>query len=204
MKVICLGLRDSELCRQAATLHVRVIHHGLLPLLGVDFLTKMYRCIAIAPESGVWALVDGDKFVGFIAGCASVGRTYRWLIVNCGIGLAFTAGSALFQFSILGKLASILLYPFRRRKALATTLPPEAELLAIAIDENEYGKGYGKQLVDTLEASLCHWGVREYRVLTNIAESKSNAFYRAIGFAPAGTIKHHALTLQVYKKNLAR
>jgi GNAT superfamily N-acetyltransferase len=204
MKVICLGLGDRELCRQAATLHVRVIHHGLLPLLGVDFLTKMYRCVAAAPEAGVWALVDGDKFIGFIAGCASVGRTYRWLLANCGVGLAFTAGPALFRFTVLGKLASILLYPLRQHKALATTPPPEAELLAIAIDENEYGKGHGKQLVNALERSLRQWGVREYRVLTNIAESKSNAFYRATGFAPAGTIKHHALTLQVYRKHLAR
>jgi len=203
MKVCCLGLEDRELCRQAATLHLRAIHHGLLPLLGVDFLTKLYRCIAEAPESGVWALVDGDKFIGFIAGCASVGRTYRWLMVNCGIRLVFTAGPALFRFTVLGKVASVLLYPFRRGRALATTPPPEAELLAIAIDETEYGKGYGKHLVETLEASLRQWGVREYRVLTNISESKSNAFYRATGFTAAGTIKHHALTLQVYIKNLA-
>jgi len=163
----------------------------------------MYGCIAVAPESGVWALIDGDKLIGFIAGCASVGRTYRWLIVNCGIGLTFAAGSALFRVTVLKKLASIPFYRFRQRKMLATSSMPEAELLAIAIDENEYGKGYGRQLVDTLEASLRIWGAREYRVLTNISESKSNAFYRATGFAPAGTIKHHALTLQVYKKNLA-
>lgn len=202
MKVICLGLGDSELCRQAAILHIRVIHHGLLPLLGLDFLTKMYRCIVAAPESGVWVLVDGDKFIGFVAGCANVGRTYRYLMVNCGIGLAFTAAPALFRFAVLAKLASILLYPFRWHKALATNPSPEAELLAIAIDENEYGKGYGKQLVDSFEASLRQWGVREYRVLTNIAEATSNAFYCATGFTPAGMIKHHALTLQVYKKYL--
>lgn len=204
MKVIRLGLGDSELCRQAANLHIRGIHQGLLPLLGNQFLTKMYLCIAVAPQSGVWAIVDGDKFVGFIAGCASVQRTYRWLVVNCGFRLAITAGLALCRFTVLRKLYSILLYPFRQRRSLTKTQTPEAELLAIAIDESEYGKGCGKQLVHAFEASLRQWGVREYRVLTNIAEAKSNAFYRATGFAPDGTIKHHALTLQVYKKVIAQ
>ncbi len=203
MKITCLGSGDSELCHQAAKLHIRVIHHGLLPLLGIGFLTRMYRCIAAAPESGVWAMIDGDKFVGFIAGCANVQRTYRWLLVNCGISLAMTAGLALFRFTVLRKLYSILAYPFHRHKTSPRTPTTEAELLAIAVDENEYGKGHGSQLVDVLEASLRRWGVREYRVLTNIAESNSNAFYRATGFAPAGMIRHHALTLQVYKKSLA-
>jgi GNAT superfamily N-acetyltransferase len=200
MKVVRLGSGDSKLCRQAADLHIRGIHHGFLPLLGNKFLTKMYLCVAAAPESGVWAIVDGDKLVGFVAGCAGVRRTFRWLMVNHGFRLAIAAGPALFRFSVLRKLHSILLYPFRRRKAPAEFPEPEPELLAIAIDEREYGKGYGKQLVYALEVSLRQWGVREYRVLTNIAEPESNAFYRATGFTPDGTIRHHALTLQVYKK----
>lgn len=204
MKVVRLGAGDSELCRQAADLHIRSIHHGLLPLLGNKFLTRMYLCIAAAPESGVWAIADGDEFKGFIAGCASVQRTYRWLIVNHGFKLAITAGLALFQFAVLRKIHSILLYPFSRRNAAAETPTPEAELLAIAIDASEYGKGYGKQLIHAFEASLRQWGVREYRVLTNVVETESNAFYRATGFAPAGTIKHHALTLQVYKKTIVQ
>ena len=204
MKIVRLGLGDSELCRQAATLHIRSIHHGLLPLLGVRFLTKMYLCIAVAPQAGVWAMVDGDKLVGFIAGCASVQRTYRWITVDYGFKLAVAAGPALFRFSVLSKLYAILSYPFRRRKILATTPTAEAELLAIAIDASEYGKGHGKKLVCALEESLRKWGVHAYRVLTNITETESNAFYSAMGFMPAGTIRHHALTLQLYEKMIVR
>ncbi len=79
----------------------------------------------------------------------------------------------------------------------------DAELLAIAIDSNEYGKGYGSHLIKVFETTLRQWGLQEYRVLTNIAEAPSNAFYLASGFRPAGTIGHHTLTLQVYEKYLS-
>jgi len=204
MKIVRLGPGDNGLCHQAACLHIRSIHHGLLPLLGDQFLQEMYLCIAVAPEAGVWAMADGDKLVGFIAGCASVRRAYRWLMINHGIRLALAAGPALFRFSVIAKMYSILSYPLRRRKIPAKAPVPEAELLAIAVDANEYGKGHGKNLIRAFEGSLRQWGVHEYRVLTNIAETESNSFYRATGFEPAGTIKHHALTLQVYKKMIVQ
>lgn len=200
MRVIRLGIEDYDLCRQAANLHIRSIHLGLLPLLGNGFLTKMYLSIAVAPQSGVWVMVDGNQFIGFVAGCASVRKTYRWVIVNYGFRLAMAAGLVLVRLTVLRKLYSIAYYPFRQRKDLGETQAHEAELLAIAIDESKYGKGYGRQLVNTFEASLRQWGVREYRVLTNITEARSNAFYLATGFVPAGIISHHTLTLQMYKK----
>jgi RimJ/RimL family protein N-acetyltransferase len=203
IKVIRLGAKDYEHCREAAELHIRTIHHGLLPLLGRRFLKKMYLCIAEAPNSGVWAVVDDQgKLRGFVAGCASVQRTYRSLIMNHGLALAVTAGLNLFRFGVLRKLNSILSYPFHPRTS-RDNQASGAELLAIAIDAGEYRKGYGTELVRTLEASLLQWGVKKYQVVTNTAETESNAFYRATGFIPAGTIKHHALTLQVYEKPIA-
>ena len=202
MKTVRVGPHDIEFCHQAANLHIRSIHHGLLPLLGTRFLAKMYRCLAAAPQAGVWARADGERLVGFVAGCASVRRAYRWLLIHHGPGLAFAAGRALLRAEVLAKLGSVIFYPLRRDNAPGTAL--EAELLAIAIDADEYGKGHAKSLVQAFEASLLEWGVSAYRVLTNAAETESNAFYRASGFAPAGTLKHHALTLQVYEKTLVR
>ena len=200
MKFVRIGPNDYELCREAARLHINSIHLGLLPLLGRNFLSKMYLGIAVAPQSGVWAIVDSGNFIGFIAGCASVQKTYRWIVLNYGLSLAIAAGLTLVRFDVLRKLYSIICYPFRRHSGQAKTLPIEAELLAIAIAKSEYGKGYGRQLVNIFEVTLREWGVREYRVLTNSAEASSNAFYLATGFIPSGTIGHHALTLQVYEK----
>jgi GNAT superfamily N-acetyltransferase len=123
---------------------------------------------------------------------------------NHGFTLLISAGLALFRFSVLRKLYSILLYPFRKGEALAKTGVIAAELLAVAVDPGEHGKGHGKRLIQTLEASLRQWGVREYRALTNIADAESNAFYRATGFIPAGAVRHHALTLQAYRKMIGQ
>lgn len=163
-------------------------------------MAKMYLGLATAPGSGLWGIVDDHRLVGYIAGCASVEKTYRWLAMRCGLGLLIAAGPALFRFSVLRKLSSVLLYPFRHHDGSTTSLPSRAELLAIAIEKSEYRKGHGKRLICAFEESLRQWGVREYQVLTNIDETDSNAFYRAAGFKPAGTIKHHTLTLQVYRK----
>jgi N-acetylglutamate synthase-like GNAT family acetyltransferase len=106
----------------------------------------------------------------------------------------------LFRPSVLARLHSILAYPLRRRDRQAAASVLEAELLAIAVDAKEYGQGHGKMLIQAFEASLRQWDVRAYRVVTNAADKESNAFYRATGFTPAGTVRHHALTLQAYEK----
>lgn len=204
MKTIRLGPHDIQYCREAARLHIRSIHHGLLPLLGYRFLAKLYLFIAAAPEAGIWALANGEQLVGFVAGCADVSRTYRWLILNHGLALALAAGPALLRRAVLAKLHSVLFYPLIREKTTAAIPAPKAELLAIAVATSEYGKGHGRNLLQAFEAALAGWGVATYRVLTNAAEMKSNAFYRATGFVPAGTMRHHTLILQVYEKTLDR
>ena len=140
--------------------------------------------------------------VGFIAGCASIRATFRWILLHSGFSLAWAAGLMLLRPSVLARLHSILGYPFRQRDQEATTPVLEAELLAIAVDAKRYGQGHGRELIAAFEASLRQWNVRAYRVVTNAADKESNAFYRATGFIPTGTVRHHALTLQAYEKTI--
>jgi len=204
MSLVRLGRPDLRFCTAAAALHIREIHHGLLPLLGERFLAQLYLAIAQAPRSGVWAVIDADRLTGFIAGCADVGKTYQWLLVHRLPRLAFAAGLALFRFSVLRKIPSVLFYPFTAEARTATTAEPaaKAELLAIAVERDQQGKGTGKRLLVAFEEALREWDVREYRVQTNVVEQQSNAFYRRAGFEPAGTRPHHALVLQTYLKSL--
>jgi GNAT superfamily N-acetyltransferase len=203
MKIVRFQLEDIELCREAADLHIKSIHLGLLPLLGKRFLAKMYRLIAVAPQSGVWAIVDNGKFVGYIAGCADVHKTYRWILLHHGFSLALDAGFTLGRLAVLKKLFSIIAYPLRRGRLQVKNLTVKAELLAIALDESEHGKGYGRKLIAVFETALSQWNANLYHVSTNIDESSSNAFYLGMGFVPVGTIAHHALMLQVYEKTFS-
>lgn len=196
---------DSDLgtCTKVARLHIREIHDGLLPLFGERWLAQLYRGLARAPRSGVWVARDGASIAGFIAGCADLDSTYRWLLRHKGPSLVLYAAGALFKPAVLKTIPSLCLYPFRKRRSeSAPDGVARAELLAMAVSSEHQGKGIGRALVNALEDALQGWNVREYSVSTNREEVQSNAFYTHAGFQPTGLMPHHALTLQRYRKKL--
>jgi GNAT superfamily N-acetyltransferase len=189
---------DESTFAQIAALHVEGIHHGILPLFGDRFLARLYRYIAQAPQSGVWCVRDDSEVMGFIAGCMNLGEVFRWVLLRKGLGLATAAGRALLSPRVLEKLPSMLTY-LRAEQDDAEGYAPE--LLAIAVSARGRGQGLGRRLVTELESGFKSWGLSgRYRVSTNIEEQVSNAFYRSLGFRPARTLRHHALTLQLYDK----
>ena len=188
---------------EAADLHIASIHHGLLPELGRDFLSRLYREINRTPNAGVWVAMDGDRVVGFLAGCADPGRCYRAVLGRAALPLTGLAGRSLLRRSVLTRLFTILKYPFRKADPVAGVDVPKPELLAVAVDPGARGRGIGAQLVEAFEQGLVSWGVSgRYRVATNVEEVVSNRFYERVGFAPAYQTSHNDLTLQVYVKGL--
>jgi GNAT superfamily N-acetyltransferase len=170
----------------------------------------MYYEMSRAPRTGVWAAREDGNVLGFIAGCADVGQTYRAMLLRRGPVFALLALRGIFSATVLRKLPSMFLYPFRVGKrseqtdATKSNEPPtHAELLAIAVDQKAHRRGLGRGLVEAFEQGLRDWNVRgAYQVTTNVQETASNQFYRKLGFAPYGTIRHHDLTLQRYTKQV--
>lgn len=189
---------------EAAELHIMSIHHGVLPDLGRDFLSRLYREISRTPESGVWVAMDSNRVVGFVAGCADPRRCFRTVLTRAAFPLARLAGRSLLSRSVLGRLPTILRYPFRQvDPSMLDSEMISAELLAIAVDPHVRGEGIGSRLVEVFEESLSSWGVRgRYCVATNVEEDVSNRFYERAGFVPGYQTSHNALTLQVYFKRL--
>lgn len=189
---------------QIARLHVQEIHHGLLPLLGLPFVARMYYEMSRAPRTGVWAALEDGEVLGFIAGCADVGRTHRAMLLRRGPVFALLALRALLRPTVLRRLPAMLLYPLRvGAVGEAEPTVPHAELLAIAVDRRSHRRGLGHRLVEVFEQALREWDVRgSYQVLTNVEEVASNRFYRKLGLEPHGTVRHHDLLLQRYTKQL--
>jgi ribosomal protein S18 acetylase RimI-like enzyme len=199
----------KELFDQMARLHMQEIHHGLLPLMGVRFLARLYFDLCRAPGSGVWAAIEQNRVVGFLAGSIDLGAAYRYVMLRSGLILAGLSLGSLFKGSVLQKLPSLFAYPFRvrrgneREQQSADEDNSHAELLAIAVDRGHHGKGIGKRLVMQFEEYLAQWKELDYYlVTTNCADSNSNEFYRAMQFQPCGTLKHHNLLLQRYRKKI--
>ena len=194
--------RHPDVFSAIARLHVSQIHHGVLPLLGDDALAGLYARVSEAPAAGVWFIQRDETVMGFLAGCANVQLLYRWLATHAGLpilGRVLRSGP-----SAWWRLRSVAAYPFKKDAdpELAAKHVP-AELLAIATDPAARRLGVGRALVDHFEEEVRRWNEKAYMVTTNIEETDSNSFYRGLGCEPVGTRRHHALTLQVYRKDLA-
>ncbi len=70
--------------------------------------------------------------------------------------------------------------------AIASLLPPQAELEVIAVDPENRRLGVGRQLFDALAAELRTLGVSEIRLEVRVSNLAAIAFYRSVGFAQTG------------------
>jgi GNAT superfamily N-acetyltransferase len=194
---------------EIARLHSDEIRHGVLPKLGIEFLGALYRALAAAPRTGVWAAFEDGKIVGFLAGCADVRRTYRWVLARPTIWVRLAAAAPAVWRLGMGRLLSPFTYVRGRSTrndggTHAMSSMCAAELLAIAVRPAARGRGLATGLVTAFETALCTWSVLDcYRVSTNVTDRASNRFYRILGFSPKGTLRHHDLVLQIYERSLA-
>jgi ribosomal protein S18 acetylase RimI-like enzyme len=198
-----------EVFDEIAQIHINEIHHGLLPLLGPKFLAGLYHELSNTPQTVILLATAEGKAVGFLAGCADMGKSFRSVLLRSPLRLMWLATGSIFNRSLLRKLPSVFYYPFRVKGPVSSSEKSveendsAAELLAIAVDPAGRGQGVGRRLVALFEERLQQWGVTGYyHVTTNIDEADSNKFYRALAFEPCGHIKHHDLTLQKYRKKV--
>jgi ribosomal protein S18 acetylase RimI-like enzyme len=197
-----------ERFQEVARLHSHQIHHGILPLFGARFLSRLYYRLASSSRAAVWVVIEDEKVVGFLAGCADIRQSYRSVFARSGLQLSWLALRSVFKPSVFRRLPSVFVYPFQLGKKQTTeesSASPvrRAELLSIAIDDGCHGRGFGRQLILEFEKELLRWGINEpYWVTTNCDDMNSNAFYRALGFEARGTFKHHSLILQRYCKDV--
>lgn len=193
--------RDSDLraFRECARLHVALIHHGALPLLGERFITQLYSTLSTSSGTSVWRAVRADATVGFIAGCADLPKARNSVLLRRGARLVCFGASSLARPSVARKMGAVARYGGRREKPAGGT---DAELLAVAVEGDVKRFGIGRRLVESLEADLRSQGVQEYVVSTNRTDPAANAFYIGLGFRTAGQIGHHDLVLQTYSKSL--
>lgn len=187
-----------------ASLHILQIHHGLLPLLGLKFLSRLYYELVFSPKTGIWAAIKSDKLVGFIAGCEDVRLSYYAVLPRVFMTLIL---HIILKPMLLRKMFSVLFYPFKSSPVTSHAIQEcssiRPEILAIAVGAGMEGQGIGRKLIEAFEEGLLKWNCYGYyRVATNSSDVMSNSFYKKIGFFPCHRIKHNDLTLQVYLKNI--
>ena len=201
--VVRLGRQHPrDLFRQVARLHSRSIHHGVLPQLGLRFLTEVYAAVAHSDHGIVLVVKEGEMILGFVAGTIRLKRLYLGILLKRGWCLFAAVGMRFRQVSLWKKMWSVLSFPGRQTRP-QVKYSGGPELLAIAVTEDQRRTGLGSQLLQAFENELRERSAgRTYSVATNAAEAVSNRFYEKSGFHPIGKMAHHQLVLQLYLKEL--
>ena len=213
--ITCLVCKEQWL-PTVARLHRQGITTGFLSRLGAPFLSALYGAIATSRWSTVivaTAAPEGGP-VGFVACSIDTARMYRAILLKRG-QFAVLLLPQLFRISVMKRIVETALYPMTHGRVTgppktsadapthkASSSPPRAELLSIAVDEQWRKKGVGTLLVKEMERYFSACDVREYKVATFARDQNSNRFYKACGFALAGTFIHHGNEMCEYVKEL--
>jgi GNAT superfamily N-acetyltransferase len=195
--------RSDRVALEVAELHTRYIKQGVLPMLGLKFLTLLYDRIAVSPRATVQVAFSSQRVCGFIAGCYNIRSTYLHLGSHYGVALLSAAGHNLFAAPVLRRFWPLLAYPLQVHEKNRRASVPSPEILSIAVDEKFRKEGIGRQLVKAFETATKGWGEMErFRVATNLAETGARQFYERLGFRPIRRVRHHDLVLQIYETPL--
>lgn len=213
--VECLALGAQQgVFGEVAALHCAYLPIAFITSLGELFVAAMYRGIAAAPQSCVLIASDGaGRVVGFVAGTASSGAMFRWILPRHGLQLLFRAAAHAWSPAVVRHATETAAYLLRQPERAAGRAgdcaadgagtagsPVAAELLSIAVGPSARGAGVGRQLVLGLEAFLRERGCRQYRVATDAEDRGSNAFYQRTGFTLRRSFRHHGRPMNEYAK----
>lgn len=190
--------------QEISCLHIKEIHHGLLPFLGPKLLGELYKALVEIKLIDIWAVKSDSRIIGFLAGTLSSNKHALYLLLRRKSLLVLCLIIRLLSASKSARLIISLIKTSAKHvfSARGDVSRPEAELLAIAVDKYFQSLGVGKALILCFEESVRKAGMVEYGVMTNIQEVGSNAFYNAMGFKEQCLIPHHDLVLRFYIKQV--
>jgi ribosomal protein S18 acetylase RimI-like enzyme len=169
----------------AATIHAGQIGEGFLTFLGPDFLRRLYRRVARAPESFLLIVEEGTTTVGFLAGSTDVGALYRAFLWRDGPVAALACSKR-----ILRSWRRVI-ETLRHGTGGAVE---GAELLAMAVNPDARGRGAGTFLVQEFLSEIRRRRQNTAHVVVGAGNDIAVALYRKSGFEVVNRFELHAGT----------
>lgn len=182
-----LSFADVDLARQIADLHCREITGGVLGMLGPRFLGVLYRYIANAQGSAVWADVESGSLRGFICGCRDDKAMFRSVIARGWPRLSIVGFISLWRRGVLSGVistAKVLIGPSSESNQ------PRAQLLSTAVAENHRRKGVASGLIVELHKQMGEWNVDRTLVWTTESNSPALSLYENAGYVRTLSVRH--------------
>ena len=179
---------------QVAALHIQCISTGFISSLGIDFVTSLYEAIVQSKSSfGVVALRN-EKVLGFAAFTTNLNKLYKSVVWRKGLLFALLLVGNVRSRRRVKKMFETLFYPGRIKNMNL----PSAELLSIAVDPEERGKGLAGQLIEKGFQHCRKTGIDKVKVLIGADNKPGNKLYLKFGFEPVGQIVNHGVLSNIY------
>ena len=158
-------------CATAATLHVTELPGEFLSLLGIQFLTVLYRGINAHPNGFVLVAERNGTVIGFVSGATNSAEVTGGVIRRHWFALAVWSA-----FHVLARpfLLTNILAALRHTK---DEYAHQAELLAIAVASPTHNNGIGKELLSAFQREMRSRSVAFFHLIVDERNCNARAFY---------------------------
>jgi len=192
---------------EVAGLQARALAGDFLPSLGEGFLRVLYRSILEGNLGFGWVCLQDvadtehpadrvpPKVVGFVVGCEDTSRLFRQAIARSWLQLGWSVLQSLVRRpALVGRVLETFFYPWKENSA-----PEKAELLVIAVDSENRGRGIGEALTQALNHAFWEKGIRSYKLTVLQSNQGANRFYHRLGFKIVGTFNLYGKDWNQYR-----
>ena len=188
---------NSAHINEITRLHLRNLT-GLLRELGPAATGAYYLGAARSSTAIGFVQVQQDRVVGFILGSANPRKMKREILSHS------------FFRTLVGVCAGIIRKP-RMLRVLLTSLftrvgdfdADGAELIYLAVDEDQREMGAGKQLVERFIQKLSDLNVSSCELSVDAENLHAIRFYERLGFTEVGRYSEFGIGRKRYRKELA-
>jgi ribosomal protein S18 acetylase RimI-like enzyme len=166
-----------------AELHASRITEGFLPVLGEQFLIRLYRRVVASDDAFAFVAHERGPALGFCATALDVGALYKRFMVRDGVVAGALAAPQLARN--VRRVLETLRYPSHAGDL------PAAEILAVAVDPTAAKQGVGRALVAASQAEMERRGITAAKVVAGSDNAAAIGLYRACGFEEVDRIEVH-------------
>jgi len=175
-----------------ARLHCQALRYGFLSRLGERFLTLLYGTMRDVPGGILIGACVGDRVVGFVSGTVSTNHLYRTFLKRHLLRGGLILLPHLFSLSRLRRVLETLTYPFRKQAPSEDEEPlPDAELLSIAVVEDQRGSGIASELYRRLCREFERRRLPAFRIVVGAGLGPARRFYAKVGAGEVRTVNVH-------------
>lgn len=171
---------------------------GLLRDLGPGATRAFYNGAACSSSAIGFVYMQESSLLGFVLGSANPQGLRREVLVN-----------NFFQ-TLVGTCSGVIRKPSTLRSLLSSFFPGKgdydaqaAELIYLAVDQNQRSSGVGKQLVEHFSQNLSESGVTAYELSVDADNKNAIRFYERLGFVEVNRYREFGIEHTRYRMELA-